>query len=386
MTAALESQRALKDLEAALAMPELPDRVARSFESLIDRLKRPVRVALLGARSRDRRRLLCAILGQAPLSAEADWPTLEMGYADRPRSCATLADGSTLTAEGLPGADLLAREPAFLRIDAPVEVLRRMTLLYLAVDADAVEQAAALKWAARRTDVAVWCTRRFSPREAAIWDAAPDRIKNHAHLVVLGNDDDLARVTKRSPGDFENMLALPKPEASALVRCIDASIDAALGEDMDVARMLLHRFGTTATASEPADAVRKDVAGIAERESCQSADRVALLSEPLLFLRRRARAIFETLDWQDERGDAWAPEVLEQCRETADGLRDRAAGWPDDDDDIAGLRQLVHDASDMAVLLQIEGGEDQASDAATLLYQLRCAFERALAMPRPLAN
>lgn len=384
MRAVLETQRTLQDLEAALAMPELPDRVARSFEALVDRLKRPVRVALIGAESGRRRRLLCSILGQAPIPPDADWPTVEMGYAERPRSSATLADGSTLTAEGLPGADLLARDPAFLRIDAPVEVLRRMTLLYLSADDEGADQAAALKWAARRTDVAVWCTRRFSPREAAIWEAAPDRIKNHAHLVVMGDEDDLAKVAKRNPGDFEHMVALPKPDASALVRCIDESIDAALGEDVDAARMLLHRFGVTAKA--PAPAASKDAMSEAARDFRQSADRYALLSEPLLYLRRRARAIFEMLDWQDGPAEAWAPEVLEQCRETADGLRDRAAGWPDDDDDIAALRQLIHDASDMAVLLQIEGGGDQAGDAATLLYQLRCAFERALAAPGPLAN
>lgn len=382
MTAILATQRTLQDLEAALAMPELPERVARSFQLLADRLRRPVRVSLLGAESGGRRRLLCSILGQKPVPTDTDWPTLEVGYAEKPCCCATLADGSTLACDGPPGPDLMARDPVFLRFDAPVDVLRRMTLLYLSAGADAAEQAAALDWAARRTDIAVWCTRRFSRDEAAIWNAAPDRIKNHAHLVLMGSEDDLAKIAKRKPNDFEHIMALSKPDASSLVRRIDASIDEALGEDVDAARMLLHRFGVKASARGSARATTE----AAERQVRQSTDRCALLSEPLLYLRRRARAIFEMLDWQDAAADDWAPEVLEHCSETADGLRDRAAGWPDDEVEITDLRQLVHDASDMAVLLQIEGGGDQAGDAAALLYQLRSAFELALPGYGPPAN
>lgn len=380
MTVSLRTQGAVRELEAALAMPDVPDRVARSFEALADRLRKPVRVTILGVEARRRRGLLCAILGKPPLPLDADWPTIEIAYAERPHTSAILSDGSALSAEGMPGADLLSRAPAFVGIKAQSEVLQRMTFLYLAAGPDRAEQAAALKWAVPRTDVAVWCTRRFTATEAAIWAAAPDRIKHHAHLAVMGDDGDFASVEQGRPADFEHLIALPTPDAAPLLRCIDESIDAALREDLDTARIMMHRFGVAPPAQG------QDRATPPPRSSHEPDDRVEVLSEPLLFLRRRARAIFELMDWQDPETDTWAPMVLEHCRETTEALRERATNWPDEVEAIVDLRQLLHDAADMAVLLQIEGGEDQAADAAALLNQIRDAFERALAPVGPQAN
>jgi hypothetical protein len=380
MTVSLRTQGAVRELEAALAMPDVPDRVARSFEALADRLRKPVRVAILGVEARRRRGLLCAILGRPPFPLEADWPTIEISFAERPHTSAILSDGSALSAEGMPGADLLARAPAFVGIKAPNEVLKRMTFLYLAAGPDRAEQAAALRWALPRTDVAVWCTRKFTAREAAIWAAAPDGIKHHAHLAVMGDDSDFAVVEQGCPADFEHLIALPTPDAAPLLRCIDDSIDAALREDLDTARIMMHRFGVT----PPAEG--EDRAKPALRDGHEPDERVGVLSEPLLFLRRRARAIFELMDWQDPDTDTWASMVLEHCRETTEALRERATSWPDEVEAIVDLRQLLQDAADMTVLLQIEGGEDQAADAAALLCQIRNAFERALAPAGPKSN
>lgn len=380
MTVSLRTQGAVRELEAALAMPDVPDRVARSFEALADRLRRPVRVAILGVEAGRRRGLFCAILGKPPLPLDADWPTIEISYGERPHTSAILSDGSALSADGMPGNDLLARAPAFVGIRAQNEILRRMTFLYLAAGPDRAEQAAALRWAVPRTDVAVWCTRRFTAHEAAIWAAAPDRIKHHAHLAVMGDDSDFEAVERSGPEEFEHLIALPSPDAAPLLRCIDESIDAALREDLDTARIMMHRFGVT----PPAEGQER--AKPSPRNGQEPDERVGLLSEPLLFLRRRARAMFELMDWQDTETDGWASMVLEHCRETTEALRERATGWPDEVEAIVDLRQLLHDAADMAVLLQIEGGEDQAADAAALLNQIRDAFERTLAPVGPQAN
>jgi PAS domain-containing protein len=379
-----QTQQALRDLEAALAYPEIPPRVARSFAALAEKLRRPVRVSLLGLEAGRRRELLCALLGQSPLATNTVWPTLEITYADAPSTLATLSDGSTLSAPGLPDADLIAKSPAFLRIGMPNTVLRRITFLYLSAGADPAEQAAALRWAAGRTDISIWCTRRYTGKEASIWAKAPDRLKHHANLAVLGDQVEVREIQQRSANDFDAVVLLPRPDASALIRRIEADIDAALGEDLDTAQLLMKRFGVTGAATGAKASGNPDAADTDRNRKVT--DRMVLLSEPVLFLKRQARAIFESLEWHGGQSDTWATEVLQNCTETVDGLRDRAVSWPDDEADIAALRQLVFNASDMAILLEVEGGVEQANDAASLLYQLRTVFERTLGARASLAN
>lgn len=418
-----QARQTLSLLRAALAEPGLAPRVARNCERLVERLSRPVRVGLLGFVPQDRARLLAAILGQDPLPPGADWPTLEIAHADAPRSVATLADASRIAVDGLPGPDLLAMAPVFVSLAAPFEALRRMSFLHLAVGADPALQAPALAWAARRCDLAIWCSRGFGAAEAAVWAAAPDRLKHHAHLAILGQPDGAGADPAPPSADFQAVIALPGTEtiaAGPLLARLEADIDAALAEDLDAARLLLHRFGLSDRPAPDAEAVPAEDgaadeaaatgAGLAAEPGAAvrgatvpaaappvvipapdpeadpaAADRIAILSEPIIFLRRRARNLFETLEWQDGATEGWVAEVLEQCCDTADGLRDRAADWPEDDPTIITLREMVDEASDMAVLLQVEGGRDQAQDAAAMLCQLRAAFEARLPAALPLA-
>lgn len=115
-------------------------------------------------------------------------------------------------------------------------------------------------------------------------------------------------------------------------------------------------------------------------------DRQDILSEPLLYLKRRSRALLELVEWHDvaSEGDDtqelnWAEEVLAHCCETTEGLQMRAMDWPDEAPGIIALRRSLDEACDTAILLQVEGGEDQAEDAATLLLQLRGDMEHELA-------
>ena len=412
-----DTRAALEMIERALASESIPPRIARSCERLAERLRRPVRVGLLGYEPDQRARLFTSLVGDGLMPGGGDWPTIEVSFAERPRTCVTLSDATRLVVQGLPEDDLLERDPAFVQIDAPFEILRRVSLLYLAVGEDPAQQAPALAWAARRLDVAIWCTRRFSATEAAIWAAAPEGLKNHAHLLVFGDEAAAAALRGRRPADFAHVVAVPCPELSdavsgvaavpdprGLIARLEADIAEAQREDIDAARLLLHRFGLAAdeatadeatadgtaaaahaAAAAPAAAVPAAPPPATAPADTEEAGRRALLSEPVLYLKRRARNLFETLDWQDGEAGGWPADVLQHCCDTADGLRDRAATWPEDDAEILYLRDFVNEASDMAVLLQVEGGTEQAQDAAALLVQLRSEFESKLPVGLPMA-
>lgn len=397
------SWKALEDLEAVLGSAAIPPRIARSCEQLVEKLRRPIRVGLIGFETGQRKRLLGALLGIEVLPERMTWPTIEIGFAEQPYTRATLADGSTLAAEGMPRADLLDQGAVFLKIGVPLDALRRITFLHLAASEDAEEQSAALRWAARRIEFALWCTRNFSPLEARIWNAAAPELKNHAYLLAFASEAEAGDLRHRTPPEFERVMFLPvgtanrgpdggdmKASAKRLFETLAADIDDAVEEDLDAARLLLRQCGQAIVTPRPEpDPSPVDVDHLPPAKADQpempgAAHIVGLLSEPLIYLRRTSRDLFEALEWHDADSSDWAGEVLERCRDITDGLRDRAADWPDDEEPVVALRGMIDDASDMATLLQIEGGPEQAQDAAALLLQLRSAFEARLvrsAMP-----
>lgn len=405
-----DRQEVLARLRAALGAGRIPPRAAEGCGRLLDRLDRPVRVVLAGPDRAGREALLRAILGAACLPPGSGWPTLDVVPGTRARYRATLADASVLAAEGRPGADILAQGPVFLQITVPVPALARMSLLHLAVGANAAAQAAALAWAARRSDVTVWCTSRFGQDEAQVWAGAPEALKAHALMAVLGATPEAADSLRR-PREFGAVVAVPmpggRPDTAALLARLAAEIDTARAEDIDAARMILHRFSVADVAPGPVAAapgqapVPPGDAGSAQRAvtpepatptrplapvaDAPGPDRGAILSEPILYLQRRARALHETLAWPDPDADR-AAEVLAACCETAESLRDRAADWTDEDPALADLAALAAEAADTALLLQVEGGPDRAEDAAALILQLRLALEAQLPAARPAAT
>jgi hypothetical protein len=47
----------------------------------------------------------------------------------------------------------------------------------------------ASQWAAKRSDVALWCTQSFGDAERGIWGAMPDTLKDHAFLMITKADE-----------------------------------------------------------------------------------------------------------------------------------------------------------------------------------------------------
>ena len=458
-------------LKEALAVPTMPAREAESCARLVERLTRPVRIGVFGLSSGGNDWLLSEIVGTNVLPQGADWPTLEVVYGDRLVTHATYEDGMTSSYASAVSEAILAEEPVFLRIEAPIDPLRRMRFLYLASDDAPADQLAALDWAEPRTDISIWATQNFGQAEIAIWAQAPDRMKNHALLVSTSPRQDEAELTQRAGYDFDGVYVVPRQDnaASALHRLLvrlDDDISEARTADLDAAHMFLHRVRHVAAepprvpsrSVEPPRTASRRAMGFAEASQVRfvpepqavpmpepqpqlvpepkpeplrvvttpvaqpvaqpepmpapapvppkpvpaapiptappapvppvaaqgpSPEMQAMLSEPMLYLKRRARALLEMIEWKAAEEDAadgdWAEEVLAHCCETTDGLQMRAMDWPEDETSALLLRRTLDEACDVAILLQVEGGMDQAQDAAMMLLQLRGDFERELA-------
>ncbi len=420
-------QMTLMRLEALLASGVLTQAEAAACAGLAEALRRPARVAILGQSAPDVSGILRSLIGDDVAQILPGGPAVEVHLGDHPRHTATFEDGSSLSQDGYPPPGLVRYGPLFLQIEAPVDTLASMSFLAMELGADPGGWLAAMGWAAKRSEIAIFCADAFGQTEAEIWAAAPARLKNHCYLVITGRRSLSGPAAAEARGLFDAVIHAPAPAEGtgplgALSHRLATDIALARQEDVDAAELFLHRFRRKGAAAAPdapdgavpsrpaarpmqseapervapeteddatasvrsvpperreasraASAPPAPVAGADDRHAAR-----ALVSGPILHLKRRSRALAEVLEWRDEGGE-WTAEVLEHCAETAEALREFVAAWPDDDPLAERLREAIDRACDTIVLLQVENGTAQAEDAARILYQLRTDFEQAMA-------
>ncbi|KAA8608253.1 hypothetical protein [Salipiger aestuarii] len=402
MTGASDVMRVTARLRALQGVPGVSPRLAANCAALAARLGEPVRIGLFGLPGAGKLALLDALCASrlAPL---APLPTLELAHGHELRTEAILPDGSAVQSVGLPDADTLSRAPAFLRVHAPLPALQGRRFLLVACDADLREFAAALGWAAPRVDIALWCARGWSGLDAQLWGTAPESLANHAALVLTGD-------AAHAGGwhGAEGFEAVFRADPEGIARHLDQTAAEAAHHDLAAAEWMLQRHGL---ASEP---IAKMPAGSAVASAAPNPAQRGPLppTAPPTMPPTMTRALGQTLRqtapetpppeakaelgrlFQYLRGAAArisdglgdGPLSGEACRGLLDALAgifdtlserasdlDRAQEtWPD-------LAAVLFEAQDMALLLRMEGGAEQAADAARLLLQLRHDMEVRLA-------
>lgn len=362
-------------LEALRASGKASSRAERSIASLIEKLSSPVRVGIFGLPGAGKT-ALAGHLGGLPLSdLPPPLPTLDLSQGMAAATRATLADGRVVDHCGLPDADLLAQAPVFMQIQSPAPDLAGRRLLMVASEAQADDIAAALVWAAPRVDICLWCTRAWSPFEASLWQAAPDRLRNHAVLVQTGTDAPSKASATEAGFDAVFHIALdasdPAPGLSRLSDHLTGIIDEAATQDILAARLLLQRYSCDITDQAPAPGAQIIAHPAIERHACPEAR--AELARLFQFLRSEAKALRQDLN-TTEPDDllARSEALLANLSDRAEDLDHMQDAWPD-------LPGLFTEARDLALLLRMEGGAGQCVDAARLLLQVRQEMEVKLA-------
>lgn len=370
---AFAPQDAVAQLENLVASAQLPARDANQCARLADVLRRPARICLLGLARGDIAQAAHGLIGGEALFGQDFPPATELHYGQELRSRATLGDGTKLEHAGWPSEDILRRDPVFLQVFLPMDRLRAMSFLVLVLDNDPRIQRPAMSWAARRSEITVWCTPSFQSADAEILEMAPERLTQHSYL--LETRPNAATPIHGSVSQFTGAFALAHQDRMDLTPLYDRlmmDIEDARVADLDMAQLFLHRLGHLAPRAT--DAVGEDPAPTPVKAT---PDLRPMLSEPLLFLMGRAADLANQLA-PFSAGEDWVVLVLSHCTETIEGLRDRAENWPDDARLAHSLKTTIEEVCDMTMLLETEGQAEQAQDAAALLFQLRIAFEQAL--------
>lgn len=223
------------DLEQAVKSGLLPLGAHQQAEKLLDRLKKPVRLALLGLPGSGKSTLMNLLVGQNVIPDGVRLPTLNLTYGEQEQAICTLPDGSKKVRPTANAQAIAALSPVFVEMQLPLPALGKISVLEVVAPNDPTAIHRASQWAAKRSDVALWCTGAFNADEQRIWSQMPDLIKDHAFLMLTRSDvllrqgtydDILATVTETAAGEFNKVLPISTTQAIA-AREPDGSVDKA---------------------------------------------------------------------------------------------------------------------------------------------------------------
>lgn len=416
-----DRQAMLGRLETALSAPGIPAKAVSACRSLIAQLGRPVRVGLFGTPGVGKAWAFNMLAGEEVVPDGVDLPTLQLKWGAERRTLVTLEDGQRVARAGLPEPDLVTLDPVFVQVEAPIDVLRGLSLLNLVTEAEGREMHSALKWAAARSDISIWCTRYWSSFERSVWRQGPETLRNHALLAVLA--EPMRPVPDIRPDvqdGFERVCAVSQGATGrqSLREGLFQVIEDALAEDVDTALAFLQRIEPAApgavavvpvpvtpeppvpvtpeppvaapvpeappapppevvAAPVPPTPLRRCSRPVREEPGI-SPEAFAGISRVFLFLRAGAGKAYRALPRGAMDADN-ANELLGDLETFFEDLVDMTERedalceqWPD-------LQTAVSEAQELALLMRIEGGAEQAAEAAALMMQLRREFEYALA-------
>lgn len=181
---AQDPQSTLDQLTQTLSAGGFPDKLRAQATRLRDALSKPRRVTLMGPAGSEQTHVLNLLAGDEVLPVGLSLGTVRVSHGAHERTRLTLSDGSSLVLKGLPSVSTMGGvKPVLTEVEAPLPSLAKISLMELADAGEPAAQAKALSWAAKQTDIAIWCTRDFQPAELALWQTMPDHIQDHAMVV-----------------------------------------------------------------------------------------------------------------------------------------------------------------------------------------------------------
>ena len=116
-------------LKGALAGDTMPKAARDYAQHLLSRLSQPVRVSVLGTPRSGKSELVNMFVGRQLIPKEARLPTTEFTCGDSEAMTVTAVDGSIKRFEHIDLEALSGGSAAFLKLELPAEILRRINIL-----------------------------------------------------------------------------------------------------------------------------------------------------------------------------------------------------------------------------------------------------------------
>ena len=377
-------------LSAALKSGDLPAGARARIQQVCERLARPVRTAVFGRTAGGPARLVNALVGEVLLPENAEMPPMQLQSGDVRKIEIVSCDGtrSTVSRGNLDRLDPWTL--AMIEFVAPVPLLDDLSFLVVPLDGGSAEIDAALRWASARTEMVLCCT-GAPTAEAALWQRLPDPFADHGFLVVDLPEDVVTKGIEAAPdiaGRFRAVHCIGGAGSDGaterLRKALLSHVTAARQEDLEGALALLARYQPR-TPQKPAPGCdpfdTPDFSALLDAPTkANVSDNLApanCIQQPnadiVTFLAAQADILAELCDQPD--GDALsaiAPSVLAHCAESIEACNELAA--PAD----TAVVEMMAEASDLVLLMQVESTRAAMTDAVALMLQLRTECETLL--------
>ena len=396
-------------LESALAAEMFPSEWKQWGSRLLDHLRKPVQVAVMGLPGSGKSTLVNMMLGNTYVPRGKCLPVVEIAHGRKTRSMFELEDGSFIRRSELL-TDLEVPENAVrARLELPSEDLVRHNFVEVGLTGNFGHQMSMVNWVVQWADIILWCTETFDETEARLWAGVPDDIKDHSFLVLTMADRQMLRgvlqdrIDALEPVVSEEFLCLYPiaTEQAISARAAEAEVNRSLWEtsggkqlfdglmtqvengrtaDMDQAQMLLQKFAPSLARKEPDRTANANRAGgLSDAPAAKPRPQTVGLNDALRFLQNQANGMLDSL----ETGDAAdSGDILNQCMDVANGLADMLQEMDPSDVVVQEVQSDAQEGAELMLLFQLEKDEDAAVDGVTLLLQLKKEISDKISAPK----
>ncbi len=395
-------------LAGALEAGLFPEKATAQAESILEALRKPARVTLLGLPHSGKTGVGNLLAGEQIIPVGVDLGTVRLTHGAEEAASMTMQDGKVTHFFNVPTSEeMQGKKAAMTEITAPLAALSKITLMEIGRARGTEAMQKALNWAAGQTDIAIWCTEDFSEEEQELWAAMPPHLQDHAILLrtkceTLNEDRDAHRnsLEQQFGKLFSSVICISTREAeiAKIGSTIDKSVMRASGgmklistvlktiergksHAIDSADVLIAKHEIPDSVALSADDAGKSAAASAASQKSASdgkkADQASTATEPrpeavvIAFksaadqLRDVGRTLLdgETTDTK---------KILNQSAKVLNLIDSQMAeDVLESDPAVDRFQSMIQHANDLVQLMKLEGDEHAKVDAISLLLQLK---------------
>jgi hypothetical protein len=399
-------------LELALGDGRIPSKYHQWGAHLLTHLRKPIQIAFIGKPKSGKSSLINMMLGRQNVAVLGGSDIVEIGYGPHLRTTFEYADGSLEHHDGLITDAQRSEVVIRARLEMPEQILRLQTFIEIRVSGAPARQESLLLHAIQSSAIIVYCSEEFGEDEQHLWSNVPDEMKDHSFLALTMADRAIIKecLTQRivelegiASEEFLGLYPIATLQAIAarsdsvavrpdlwsssggkdIYEGLEHQIECGRTEDLDKAGMLLTQFAADPTSGHPeassVPAERKQEQPAAERLSTEVGTRIAPsagaehdISEVLQgMLNTLQKCADEMLRGIPAFGDVDPSQIVTQCAQAISDMSDTLANVDCSDPVIKDIQEDARGGEEMMLLLQLEAGEEAATDAVVLLIQLK---------------
>ncbi len=357
-------------LDALVTAGTLSERLQVMGRALSTRLKSKIQLMLLGPDDALKAAVLTHLANRRIETLPGGGTRLS--YHSEPTAVHLAPDGRSRTVNALDADTTLGS----VHLHAPQEVLRWIEIIVPALPD--WENSGVYPDIFAASDICLWCSSNFSPKEQVIWGRADMSLKDHSFLVTWRGTG----VSVNCGPDFRahfrlGPITLLERQVSDMIASILRVAKAGRAADEDNALLFLNAHEgqvrvkppiakePVAAPPQPASAALapEELPPPVQQRCVRSAD--ALYVRALGLITDTAREIASRTDGQE------ASDIMSFCAETSEAL---AGLFEDADYDCPAFLQLRQDilsSADTLVLMSLEGAQAPMEEAVGTLVQLK---------------